>query len=339
LALTRPRPGSGPPGVAGGAPANAPEAGALPAPGGSFRPGRTRWVGWAAGFLLAALACPSLRAAYDRNSEGGEGWYPGVNTARTAREAPWRSAPTPPWTNAVSFGRDVFSFARVRYSRLSRSPTVWWNGGYWYSDYPDSDLNLSYRLQQLTSIKVDPDGRVIDLTDRALFDYPWVYLVEPGLMTLEEAEVTVLRQYLLNGGFLMADDFWGTPQWANFEREMKRVFPERKWRELEMDHRIFHMVYDLAGPKEALQVPNVMIGRRAETTGVTWEFHEREQCRDIHFRALFDDKDRLMVIACYNTDNGDGWEREGEDQYFFRRFCEKTAYPLAINIIVYSMTH
>jgi hypothetical protein len=289
--------------------------------------------------LAMLLALPASLSGFDRNSEDGEGWYPGVNLARTAREAPWRSVPTPTWTNAPSFQKDVFSFARVRYTRLSRSRNVWWNGGYWYSDYPDSDLNLSYRLQQLTSIKVDPDGRVIDLTDRALFDYPWIYMVEPGLMRLEEAEVAILRQYLLNGGFLMADDFWGTPQWANFEREMKRVFPERKWTELEMSHRIFHMVYDLNVPKEELQVPNVRIGRRAETTGITWEFHEGEQCRDIHFRALFDDHDRLMAIACYNTDNGDGWEREGEDQYFFRRFCEKAAYPLAVNIIVYSMTH
>jgi hypothetical protein len=87
-------------------------------------------------------------------------------------------------------------------------------------------------------------------------------------------------------------------------------------------------------------------GRRKPTdfgqqgvTGITWEYHEGEACKDIHFRALFDDKNRLMVLGCYNTDNGDGWEREGEDVYFFHRFSENIAYPLAINIIVYSMTH
>ena len=276
---------------------------------------------------------------YDRNSHQGEGWNPNVHTAATARESPWHSGPTAEWTNAPGFEKDVFSFARVRYTRQSRSRQIWWNGGYWYSDYPDSDLNLSFRLQQLTATKVNPNGRVIDLTDPALFDYPWIYMVEPGLMILEDAEVPVLRKFLLNGGFLMADDFWGTYQWANFEREMRRVFPEKQWVELETNHPIFHIVYDLKVPKDQLQVPNVLIGRRADVTGVTWEFHENEVCRDIHFRALFDDKNRLMVLGCFNTDNGDGWEREGDDVYFFHRFSENIAYPLAINIITYTMTH
>jgi hypothetical protein len=276
---------------------------------------------------------------YDRNSHGGEGYYPGVNENRTAREAPWRSMPVPNWTNEMTFQKDVFTFARVRYTRLSRSSRVWWNGGYWYSDYPDSDLNLSFRLQQLTSMKVDPDGRVVDLTDPELFDYPWIYMVEPGLMRLEDEEVDVLRRYLANGGFMMTDDFWGTLQWANFEREMGRVFPGKSWTELEMDHPIFHTVFNLKGPKEKLQIPNQLLGQRSEITGVTWETKEGEACKDIHFRALADDKGRLMVVACFNTDNGDGWEREGEDKYFFHRFSENIAYPLAINIIFYSMTH
>ena len=292
--------------------------------------------------LLVWFSCSALAAPpheYERHSVGGEGWNPDVNQAKTARESPWHSGPTPDWTNHAGFEKDVFSFARVRYTRQIRSARVWWHGGFWYSDYPDSDLNLSYRLQQLTSIKVNPNGRVIDLTDPELFDYPWIYMVEPGLMILEEEEVPILRKYLLNGGFLMADDFWGFWQWANFEREIKRVLPERQWVDLEMDHPIFHSVYDLKCPKAMLQVPNVVIGRRADVTGITWEHHDGEECKEVHYRALFDDKGRLMVLGCYNTDNGDGWEREGEDYYFFHRFSENAAYPLAINIIVYTMTH
>ncbi len=292
--------------------------------------------------LLALLALRAATVEYDRNSYNprAEGWNPNVDHAKTARESPSHSEGVlPEWTNNVNFERDVFSFARVRYTRLTRGGNVWWNGGYWFSDYPDSDLNLSFRVQQLTSIRSNPNGRVIDITDPELFSYPWIYMVEPGLMILEDEEVTILRKYLLNGGFLMADDFWGRPQWGNFEREMKRVFPERKWQELEMDHPIFHTVYDLKVPKEKLQVPNVLIGRRADRTGVTWEVHEGEVCRDNHYRALFDDKGRLMVLGCYNTDDGDGWEREGEDEYFFHEFSENRAYPLAINIIFYTMTH
>jgi hypothetical protein len=291
--------------------------------------------------LPALLFLSSLwtLAEHWRNSVGGEGWWQGADTARTAREAPVRVEPVPMWTNNAGLEKDAFTFARVRYSRLSRGGKVWWNGGYWYSDMPDSDLNLSYRLQQLTALRVDPAGRIIDLTDKDLFDYPFIYMVEPGLLSLEDDEVPVLRKYLLNGGFLMADDFWGTPQWANFEREMKRVFPERSFSDLETNHPLFSIVFPLARPTEKLQVPNVRIGRRAEETGVTWEFHEGEECRDAHFRALFDDKGRLMVLACYNNDLGDGWEREGEDEYFFRRFAEGISYPLAINILFYVMTH
>jgi hypothetical protein len=283
-----------------------------------------------------------------RNSlpQGGdsEGWWEGSESAKTAREAPVRVEPVPVWTNHPGMTRDAFTFARVRYTKLSRGGNIWWRGGYWYSDMPDSDLNLSYRLQQLTSWKSDPAGRIIDLNDPELFNYPFIYMVEPGLMTLEDDEIPALRRYLLNGGFLMADDFWGEPQWANFEREMKRVFPERTFSEVETNHPLFSVVFPMARPKEQLQVPNVMTGRRSEETGITWEVHEgatgmREPCKDVHFRALFDDKNRLMVFACFNTDYGDGWEREGEDEYFFRRFAEGISYPMAINILFYVMTH
>jgi hypothetical protein len=295
-----------------------------------------RFLRWA----LPAVLLSSLIAATQhwRNSTGGEGWWDGADTARTAREAPTRVDLVPMWTNQPSYDKDVFTFARVRYTRLDPR-MVGWRGGYWYSDMPDSDLNLSFRLQQLTSLRVNPEGRVIDITDPALFDYPFLYMVEPGLLTFEEDEIPTLRKYLLNGGFLMADDFWGSPQWANFERQMKRVFPEREFRDLSTNHPLFTAVFPLARPKEELQVPNVRTGQRAEETGVTWEYHSGEECRENAFRALFDDKGRLMVLACFNNDLGDGWEREGEDEYFFRRFAEGISYPLAINIIFYVMTH
>jgi hypothetical protein len=143
----------------------------------------------------------------------------------------------------------------------------------------------------------------------------------------------------LNGGFLMADDFWGPNQWGNFEREIKRVLPERAFVELPMDHPLFHCVFDLKGPISKLQTMNKHFSNRAKETGVTWEFHENIECKDMHVMVIFDDKKRIMVLATHNCDNGDGWEREGEDDYFFHEFSEKRAYPLAINIIFYVMTH
>jgi hypothetical protein len=289
--------------------------------------------------VLLALFSGQILAQRFRNPFRGEGWFPGVENVKTAREAENRSTPTPNWTNTLHFEKDVFTFTRLRYTRMNRGGPVWWNGGFWYSDFPDSDLNLSYRLQQMTAIHVDPRGRVIDITDKELYKYPWLYLIEPGLMALEDEEVVTLRKHLLNGAFMMVDDFWGTPQWENFERQMKKVFPERKFVDLTLDHPVFHGIFDLPGPLNALQIPNELIGKRARETSITWESHEGEECKDIHFRALFDDKGHMMVLACYNTDNGDGWEREGEDDYYFHRFCENIAFPLAINIIYYSMTH
>jgi hypothetical protein len=265
-----------------------------------------------------------------------EGRLPEWAPVRTAREVPTHSADMPGWTNPPGFEKDVFTFARIRYTRNPYAPR---SAGYCFVDFPDADLNLSYRLQQLTTISVDPDGRVLDLTDPELVRYPWIYMVEPGALRLDEAEVVALRNYLELGGFLMADDFWGPRQWASFEREMKRVFPERGFVELPMDHPVFHCVFDLRGSKNDLQVPNFWTGERSQYTGVSWEVHDGVHCRDVSIRGLLDDRGRMMVIACHNTDNGDGWEREQEYAYFFREFSEKRAYPLGINIIFYAMTH
>jgi hypothetical protein len=283
--------------------------------------------------LLASIAALFAQRFRPR-SGGGEGWLPWNAPVRTAREVPTHSTEFPNWTNAPGFEKDVFTFARLRYK------TRWRSGGYCFTDFPDSDLNLSYRLQQLTSLKVDPDGLVLDITEPELLNYPWVYMVEPGGLWLDEDEVLALRRYLERGGFLMADDFWGARQWDNFEREMKRVFPERQFVELEMDHPIFSCVFNLRDKKKNdLQVPNYGTGEYSQHTGITFEEHDRDGDVDMHVRALFDDKGRIMVIACHNTDNGDGWEREQEFQYFFREFSEKRAYPLGINIIFYAMTH
>ncbi len=269
---------------------------------------------------------------------GGEHWRPEYETCRTAREVESHSTGTPNWTNEPAFEKDVFTFARIRRGRIP-----YWSGsrraGEWWTDFPDSDLNLSYRIQQMTSIKVDPDGRVLNLTDKELLDYPWIYMVEPGSLLLTEEEVLILRKYLLNGGVLMADDFWGPVQWANFEREAQRALPGREFVELEMVHPIFHCVFDLNVPKNQLQTPNIAQGIRSQGNGVTWEYHDGVQCIDVHIKAVLDAKGHIMIIACHNVDNGDGWEREGEDDYFFHEFSEKRAFPLGINIIFYVMTH
>src|SRR4051812_5256132 len=288
--------------------------------------------------IVAALACAGflLGQRFRGGFRGGEAWLSEDAPVRTAREVPTHSTEFTRWTNKPSFEKDVFTFVRIRYHRDPYGPR---KAGYCFTDFPDSDLNFSYRLQQITSLKVDPDCRVLTLTEPELFDYPFIYMVEPGAMRLDNAEIAALRKYLLNGGFLMADDFWGPLEWQNFEAEIKRALPERDFLELPMDHPIFHCVFDLGNNKNALQTPNFFAGENSQYTGITWEYHDGEECRDVHVRAILDEKGRVMVVACHNTDNGDGWEREQEFQYFFHEFSEKRAYPLGINIIFYAMSH
>lgn len=232
----------------------------------------------------------------------------------------------PDWQVDAQFAADVFTFVRVKYN----SDSGWQQ---WATDYPDSDLNFSFRLQELTSLKVDPEGLVLELTDPRLRDFPFLYLIEPGRLTFSDEEVESLRSYLLAGGFLMIDDFWGEEEWENLQQQLLRVFPDRKPQELPLEHPVFHCVYDL---QEKPQIPSIGIAQWGASQGVTWE---RDDAREPHYKALFDDQGRMMVIICHNTDLGDGWEREGEDQWYFREFSEKKAYPLGINIVFYALTH
>jgi len=317
---------------------------------------------WRTGFAVVICLAGGLCFA-QRFGGGGRGGGD-LSTVRTARETPTGSTGTPNWTNHEAFERDVFTFARVRYDSeggfggpgggrgrsggfggppggRGRSFGGGFGGGYhrWAIDYPDSDLNLSFRLQQMTSLKVDPDGRVIDLLDKDLAHYPWIYIVEPGALVFSDDEAKALRNYLMNGGFLMIDDFWGEVQWEHFYPQLKKVFPDREPVELPMTHPVFHSVFPLKVTKNQLQCPNIRTGEQSQQTGVTWENHSGEECRDVHFRSIFDDKGRMVVFIAHNTDNGDGWEREGENIYYFHEFSEKRAYPLGINVIFYAMTH
>jgi hypothetical protein len=285
--------------------------------------------------LMLSLALGAgFAQRFNRGGFGG-GYRGNAESARTPRELPEHGVSedgspylTPHWTNAPGFDKDVFTFVRIK------RDSGGYSGGPWDTDTPDSDLNLAFRLQQVTAIKVNPDGLFLRLTDKELFNYPFIYMVEPGSLSLSDEEVAILRKYLLNGGFLWLDDFWGTAEWNNVEQVFKQVFPNRSFVELPLDHPLYHCVLPIT---EKAMCPNVENGSQQQYNP-NYPISEKGGTVT-HHRAIFDDKGRIMVFATHNTDNGDGWEHEGNNHYYFEHFAEKIAYPLAINVIFYAMTH
>lgn len=268
------------------------------------------------------------------------------DTVRTARETFSHSTETPNWTNAPGFEHDTFTFARVIF-RSDSSPRFR-RGGYgrqlgWWVDYPDADLNFSYRLQQLTSIRTDPDCRVLKLTDPALCDYPLLYLEHAGYMRLSDEEISALRKYLASGGALFVNDFWSTEEWDGFANEIARVLPGRTWTDLDTEHPIFNCIFDLRGPMHRLRVPTMQFWNEEfdpnDPESRPHDIFRGEGSYQMRVRALLDDHQRMMIFVIHNSDVSDGWEREGENDLYFNRFSEKIAYPLGMNIIFYLMTH
>jgi len=266
-------------------------------------------------------------------------------TLRTARETATHSSAPPEWTNAANFEQDVFTFARVIFqSDSSDSPYRGFGRRLgWWVDYPDADLNLSYRLQQLTSVRTDPDCRVLRLTDPELFDYPLIYLEHAGYMRLSDAETAALRKYLASGGALFVNDFWSAREWDGFADQIARVLPKQDWIELTTDHAVFRCVFDLRGPMHRLRVPTMQFWNTDfdphDPQSPPHRVFRGEGSEQMRVRAMVDNAGRMQILAIHNSDVSDGWEREAENEFYFNRFSEKIAYPLGINIIFYLMTH
>lgn len=235
----------------------------------------------------------------------------------------------PVWTVSKDLPNDVFTFARLRYHSEGRG--YYRHGHKWLTDYPDSDLNFSYRLQQVTSLQVNPKGAIVDIKADQLRHYPFVYMLEIGQIDITDEEARILRDYLMNGGFIMVDDNWGAYEWSSWVRAFKQMFPDRDMKELALDHEIFNIVFKL---DRIPQIPGV----GAFMHGYDYEDHGPES-KGAHYYGVYDDKGRMIMCVCHNTDLGDGWEEEGTDPRYFQAYSEKYAYPLGINIIFYAMTH
>ncbi|MSR23179.1 MAG: DUF4159 domain-containing protein [Gemmatimonadetes bacterium] len=201
-------------------------------------------------------------------------------------------------------------------------------GNSWATDFEKADRQFLVVLERLMNIDAFPCENVVYLDDPHMRQFPWVYMVEVGHMGLTLPEVEGLRSYLLQGGFIFVDDFWGTREWNAFENEITRVLPEYPIVELPQDHLIFRIVYPI---NEVLQVPNVGAGRLGPA------FYYEQDGRVPHLRGIFDEKGRLLVLISWNSDLGDAWEWAEQPDYPWDR--SNYAFQLGFNAIVYAMTH
>jgi hypothetical protein len=198
----------------------------------------------------------------------------------------------------------------------------------WTQDYPRADRHFSEAVRRLTRMHVRSVEQPINLEDGDdVYNWPWLYAVQVGEGGLTDAQAKVLRDYLLRGGFFMADDFHGNYEWQMFEKRIRFVFPDRPIVDINDKDPIFHTVFDL---DDRFQVPGAA--------------HLRMGCKNCydggvgaHWRGIYDDKGRVMVAISYNSDLGDAWEW-ADDPIYPEKFSG-LAIRVGVNYIVYAMTH
>jgi hypothetical protein len=266
------------------------------------------------GVTLAALLCASTALAQRRR-----GFRYGY--------APLRMA------SAESFDGS-FNFCRIMFSQSNDG-----DGGGWMVDYPRADANLSIRLSELTRTRIsrdasgEPNHVLLRLTDDLMFQCPFIMMTEVGGAYISPPEADRLREYLLKGGFLWADDFWGSWAWEVWAREIGKVLPPSEYPivDVPLTHPIFHQQFEV---KRVIQIPSINAWR-----GMGGGTSERgEDSAEPHARAIYDKQGRMMVFITYNTDFGDAFEQEAADPQYFYTFSVE-GYEMGINVLLYALTH
>ncbi len=226
-----------------------------------------------------------------------------------------------------------FTYCRLVYESVRRDSS----GDGWDTDYPNADRNLPTRLGELTPTPVsswshgEPGYAVVRVTDPEVYQCPFLMATDVGELGFDDVEVVAMRDFLLKGGFLWADDFWGSAGREHFDREIARVFPEYPIVDLPLDHPLMSIVYSVP---EIPQIPSISSWRRLG--GGTSELGADSATPTM--RALLDESGRILVLITHNTDISDGWEREGDDPDFFYLFSPD-AYAIGVNVVVWMLTH
>jgi hypothetical protein len=219
-----------------------------------------------------------------------------------------------------------WTFARLRYDDYRRFGGFG-RGRSWSVDYPRGDRHLVEGLRRLTRVDTRSVEQVIDLDNSDdVYNWPFLYAVEVGYWSLSNEEARQLRDFLNRGGFFMVDDFHGTLEWETFEESFRKVFPDKEIVELENSGQIFHNIYDL---DQRFQVP----GNQFLRSGRTYEKDGVEP----RWRAVFDERGRVIAAICHNMDLGDAVERSDEPTYPEK--FSSLAYRIVSNYVVYDLTH
>jgi len=214
-----------------------------------------------------------------------------------------------------------FRFARLVYTDSAYNGRF--RGGWWQQDWPEAEEHFLKNLVRLTRVTAG-EPAVLRLTDDALFDHPWLYATQVGYWDLSDEECARLREYLLRGGFLMADDYWGESERAVFDATMARVFPDRAITDVPADDPVLHVVFSI---DEFTQIPGLRhVG-----------FGDLSQLPAPRWRGIYAEDGRLLVAMNYNQDVGDSWEEANNPQY--PEPMTALGYRFGVNYVVYAMTH
>jgi hypothetical protein len=229
-----------------------------------------------------------------------------------------------------------FVICRLAYNQVRREPS----GIGWQTDYPYAEINLMTRLSELTKTRISRDGNgdpnyyVIRLTDDQLFNCPFLVASDAGTIGFTPQQAGRLRSYLLKGGFLWVDDFWGSAAWDHWRNEIAKALPPSEFaiEDVPLDDPMLRALFQI----DAIpQITNIQFWRQ---WGGAYTSERGEDSAEVHLRAIRDSHGRVMVLMSHNTDVADSWEREGEDPEFFYQFSPR-GYALGVDVLLHAMTH
>ena len=214
-----------------------------------------------------------------------------------------------------------FTLGRLMY------PSSGGRGSSWTVDYPRGDRTFAAAVRRLTLVDVRSVEQPVDPDDgNDIYYWPYLHAGMPTAWSFNDGQAKKIRDYLLRGGFLVCDSFFGTQEWAGFLRGMRQIFPNREIEDIPDNDPVFHSVFNL---DQRIQVGNFRARR-----GGRWY---RADGEIPHWRGVRDDRGRVVVAINFNNDLGDSWQLADNPEYPEK--FSSMGIRLGVNYVVYSLTH